>query len=78
MDMTTAELHQELTLKRDEWWKALQEGKYVWAAYYANDIEAVARRLTTITHNYVRERYADPESALGRYPHPGVQTKEGD
>jgi len=76
-DLTLLELNEQLGVKHRLWREAMQGGDYVWAAYYANDLEAIARRLTTITHNYVREHYADPESALGRHPSAGVPPKEG-
>ena len=78
MNLTIEELHSELSRTHEAWRKAILAGEYVWAAYYANDIEAVARRLTTITHNYVKDHYADPESALGRHPRTANPAKRGD
>ena len=67
-DMALAELHAYLLRKLDQWAKAKGEGNWIWAAYYANDLEAASRRLTTITHHLVEDHYANPEASLKRNP----------
>ena len=72
------ELSVKLRQKHDAWWKALLAGEWVWAAYYANDIEVIARQLTNATHTIVEEKHADPKSALVGNRSPYLPSKKGD
>lgn len=67
-DMALAELHAYLLRTLDKWAKARDAGEWIWAAYYANDLESATRRLTTITHHLVEDHYANSEAALKRSP----------
>ena len=68
LPMHFVEVFSELDKKREDCLKALQAGEYVWAAYYANDLEALTKRLITYTHTIVERKYADPQAALKRHP----------
>ena len=68
--MDLSELSCQLRTKHEQWWKALISRELVWAAYYANDLEAITRRIATLTHKEVERHYADPKSALSRHPRP--------
>ena len=78
--MELSELSVALRQKQDQWWQALTGRELVWAAYYANDLEAIARQITSLTHKEVERHYADPKSALGRHqgsPKPPTQGDRG-
>ena len=66
--MELSELSVALRRKQDQWWQALINRELVWAAYYANDLEALARQITSLTHREVEKHYADPAAALNRNP----------
>lgn len=65
--MELSELSVALRRKQDQWWQALINRELVWAAYYANDLEALARQITSLTHKEVEDHYADPKSTLARH-----------
>ena len=65
--MELSELSYNLRTKRELWWNAVTNREWVWAAYYANDIEAIARQLVHQTHKLLENKLADPQSALGRH-----------
>ena len=77
-EYTLEECSYYLQAGRTAWWNALLAREYVWAAYYANDLEALTRRLVDLTHKKVEHHYADPKAALASHPRTGASSKEGD
>ena len=76
--MELSELSTTLRRAHEAWWKALLAKEWVWAAYYANDMESLVRQITNQTHKLVEEKHADPKSALGQHPRAGVPPEKGD
>lgn len=76
--MELSELSYQLRTKRDAWWNSIIAGEWTWAAFYANDIEALGRQIAFATHQLLEKKLADPQSALaGHHYSPKPPTAGG-
>ena len=78
LPMHFADVFSELDRKREACHKAVLAGEYVWAAYYANDLEAIVRSLIKYTHSLVEIKHADPQAALGGHKGSPFSPTKGD
>jgi len=78
-ELLLGELSSALHRAHEDWWRAHIAGEDLKAAYLANDLESLARRLTSATHAlYERNANAHLAAPISQHPSSSKPPTKGD